>query len=190
MFFIEKWCGVGYNESKWEKVGRSGKIGRKIYGRACSQFQTLSDNAEYMFIGEYTASIDDKARVSIPAKFRPNLKSKVVVTRGLDNSLVLYTLDEWKKLAEKLASLPISTANTRAFSRLMLAGAMDCDIDKQGRIVLPLYLKEYAGITKKMIFAGLYSRIELWSEEAWSKYKKQTEKNSNQIAEQLGDLGV
>jgi MraZ protein len=143
-----------------------------------------------MFIGEYNGTIDDKARVSIPAKFRSSLKSQVVVTRGLDNSLVLYTLDEWKKLAEKLASLPISTANTRAFSRLMLAGAMDCDIDKQGRIVLPGYLKDYAKIGKKLIFAGMYSRVEIWSEELWNKYKTQTEKNSNQIAEQLGDLGV
>ncbi len=143
-----------------------------------------------MFIGEYNASIDDKARVAVPAKFRASLKNKVVVTRGLDNSLVLYTLDEWKKLAEKLASLPISTANTRAFSRLMLAGAMDCEIDKQGRIVLPAYLKDYAKINKKMVFAGLYTRIELWSEELWEKYKRQTEKQSNQIAEQLGDLGV
>lgn len=143
-----------------------------------------------MFIGEYNGTIDDKARISIPAKFRSSLKSQVVVTRGLDNSLVLYTLDEWKKLAEKLASLPISTANTRAFSRLMLAGAMDCDIDKQGRIVLPGYLKEFAKIQKKLVFAGMYNRIEIWSENLWETYKAQTEKNSNQIAEQLGDLGV
>jgi MraZ protein len=143
-----------------------------------------------MFIGEYTATIDDKGRISIPSKFRTQLKSKVVVTRGLDNSLFLYTIDEWKKLAEKLASLPISTANTRAFSRLMLAGAMDCDIDKQGRIILPTYLKEFAKISKKLVFAGLYNRIEIWSEDAWSIYKQQTEKDSNIIAEQLGDLGV
>ncbi len=143
-----------------------------------------------MFIGEFQANIDEKARVNIPAKFRSGLKNKVVVTRGLDNSLVLYTLDEWKKLAEKLASLPISTANTRAFSRLMLAGAMDCDIDKQGRIVIPAYLKEFAGINKKIVFAGLFNRFEIWSEESWNKYKKQTEKDSNQIAEQLGDLRV
>lgn len=143
-----------------------------------------------MFIGEYNGTIDDKARINIPAKFRSSLKNQVVVTRGLDNSLVLYTLDEWKKLAEKLASLPISTANTRAFSRLMLAGAMDCDIDKQGRIVLPGYLKEYAKIGKKLVFAGMYSRIEIWSEELWNKYKTQTEKDSNKIAEALGDLGV
>jgi MraZ protein len=143
-----------------------------------------------MFIGEYQASIDDKGRISIPAKFRPSLKSKIVVTRGLDNSLFLYSMDEWKKLAEKLASLPISTANTRAFSRLMLAGAMDCEIDKQGRIIIPGYLKTFAKINKKVIVAGLYNRIEIWSEELWTAYKAQTEAASNQIAEQLGSLGV
>ncbi len=143
-----------------------------------------------MFIGEYSATIDDKGRISIPAKFRPQLKAKVVVTRGLDNSLFLYTLDEWKKLADKLASLPISTANTRAFSRLMLAGAMDCDIDKQGRIILPGYLQEFAKIQKKLVFAGLYNRVEIWSADLWDTYKKATEKESNAIAEQLGSLGV
>ncbi len=143
-----------------------------------------------MFIGEYQASIDEKGRISIPAKFRKELKKKVVVTRGLDSSLFLYTEPEWKKLAEKLASLPISTANTRAFSRLMLAGAMDCEIDKQGRIILPAYLKDFAKIQKKLVFAGLYNRLEIWSDELWSAYKQQTEEQSNQIAEQLGSLGV
>jgi MraZ protein len=143
-----------------------------------------------MFIGEYSATIDDKGRIAIPVKFRSQLKSKVVITKGLDNSLFLLTVDEWKKLAEKWASLPISTANARAFSRHMLAGTMDCDIDKQGRVIVPGYLKEFAKIGKKLIFAGLYNRIEIWSEELWVKYKAQTEKESNAIAEQLGSLGV
>ncbi len=143
-----------------------------------------------MFIGEYQGTLDDKGRISIPAKFRAQLKTKVVVTRGLDNSLFLYSVEEWKKLAEKLASLPISTANTRAFSRLMLAGAMDCDVDKQGRIVLPSYLKDFAKLGKKVVCAGLYNRIEIWSDELWTAYKTQTEAASNSIAEQLGSLGV
>ncbi|MBL8030353.1 MAG: division/cell wall cluster transcriptional repressor MraZ [Candidatus Doudnabacteria bacterium] len=143
-----------------------------------------------MFIGEYQASIDEKGRVLIPVKFRTALKNKVVVTRGLDNSLFLYSMEEWKKLAEKLSTLPIATANTRAFSRLMLAGAMDCEIDKQGRIILPSYLKEFAKINKKAVLAGLYNRIEIWSEELWVAYKQQTEAASNSIAEQLGSLGV
>ncbi len=143
-----------------------------------------------MFIGEYQASIDEKGRTAVPVKFRSLLKKKVVVTRGLDQSLFLYNLDEWKKLAEKLASLPISTSNTRAFSRLMLAGAMDVEVDKQGRITLPGYLKDFAKMSKRIIFAGLYNRVEIWSEELWNIYKEQTEKDSNKIAEQLGSLGV
>jgi MraZ protein len=126
----------------------------------------------------------------VPTKFRAGLKGKVVVTRGLDKSLFLYPVTEWKVLALKLASLPISTANTRAFARLMLAGAVDCDIDKQGRILLPNYLQEFAKLSKRVIFAGLYNRIELWPKEAWDAYKAKTEADSTAIAEQLGSLGV
>jgi len=143
-----------------------------------------------MFIGEYSASLDEKGRISVPAKFRALFKSKVIVTKGLDESLFVYTLDEWRKLAEKLASLPISTSNTRAFARLMLAGAMDCDIDKQGRVTLPAYLQQFAKLQKRIVFAGLFNRVEIWSEELWLKYKQQTEKDSNTIAEQLGNIGV
>ncbi|TSC65155.1 MAG: mraZ protein [Candidatus Doudnabacteria bacterium Gr01-1014_77] len=150
----------------------------------------IINNPEQMFIGEYTLSIDEKGRLSIPVKFRNDLKGKAVVTRGLDSSLFLYSQNEWLKLAEKLAALPISKANTRAFSRLMLAGAMDCEIDKAGRINIPDYLREFAKINKKVVVAGLYNRIEIWSEQAWTKYKKATEKDSNDIAEQLGEIGV
>ena len=143
-----------------------------------------------MFIGEYTLSIDEKGRLSIPAKFRSQLQGKAVVTRGLDNSLFLYSISEWSKLAEKLSSLPISKANTRAFSRLMLAGAMDCELDKNGRIILPDYLQTFAKINKKVVVAGLYNRLEIWSEDIWKKYKRETEKDSTKIAEQLGEIGV
>jgi MraZ protein len=143
-----------------------------------------------MFIGEYSATLDEKGRVSIPSKFRQELKGKAIVTRGLDNSLFLYTEAEWLKVAEKLSALPFSKSNTRAFSRLMLAGAMDCEIDKNGRIILPEYLRVFAKIKKKVVIAGLYSRLEIWGEELWHKYKTETEKDSNKIAEQLGELGV
>jgi MraZ protein len=143
-----------------------------------------------MFIGEYNHTIDDKGRVAVPVKFRAKLTTGAVVTRGLDNCLFLYTKDEWLKLADKLAALPISQANTRAFSRLMLAGAMDVSLDKQGRIILPDYLRKFAKITKKLVIAGLYNRLEIWDETAWNKYKGSTEKESNKIAEQLGELGV
>jgi MraZ protein len=143
-----------------------------------------------MFIGEYNYSLDDKARVSIPAKFRASLTEGAVVTRGLDNCLFVYTKDEWVTLAEKVSSMPIGKADSRAFSRLILAGAMDVALDKQGRIVLPDYLRQYAGITKKVILAGLYNRLEIWDEEKWNAYKLETERTGNDIAEKLGELGV
>ena len=143
-----------------------------------------------MFIGEYNHSVDVKGRVAIPVKFRKNLGRGAVVTRGLDNSLVVYPAKEWKAMAEKLAALPITQSNTRAFSRLMLAGAMDATPDGQGRVMLPEYLREYAGITKNVVVAGLYNRVEIWDEEAWKRYKTTTEKDSNAIAEQMSGLGV
>ncbi len=143
-----------------------------------------------MFIGEYAHNLDDKGRIAIPKKFRSDLRKGAVVTRGLDSCLFLYTKKEWEKLAEKLANLPFAQANTRAFARLMLAGAMDVEIDGQGRIVLPEYLRQFAGLNKEVIVAGLYSRLELWDSAKWSEYKKKTEAESNQIAEQMGELGV
>lgn len=143
-----------------------------------------------MFIGEYQHNIDEKGRLAVPTKFRTALKKGAVVTRGLDGCLFLYTQGEWEKLAAKLATLPISKANTRAFSRLMLAGAMDVSLDKQGRIILPEYLRSYASMAKKVIVTGLYNRLEIWDEKVWEKYKKGTEKESTDIAEALEGLDV
>jgi len=143
-----------------------------------------------VFIGEFSHNLDDKGRIAIPKKFRPNLSRGAVVTRGLDNCLFLYTKKEWEKLAEKLAALPFAQANTRAFSRLMLAGAMDVEIDAQGRVILPEYLRQYAQLKKEIIVAGLYNRIEIWNAEKWNEYKTKTEAESNQIAEQMSALGV
>lgn len=143
-----------------------------------------------MFIGEYSHSIDEKGRLAVPAKFRSLLSKGAVVTRGLDHCLFLYTMDEWKKLAEKLATLPISQKNTRAFSRMMLAGAMDVEIDRQGRMMVPEYLRSYCGLKKKVIVAGLYNRLEIWDEATWKIYKQKTEKGNEDIAEHLGELGV
>ena len=147
-------------------------------------------NLKIMFIGEYTHNLDEKGRIAIPVKFRRELSKGAVVTRGLDNCLFLYTATEWAKLAEKLATLPVSQANSRAFSRLMLAGAMDVEVDKQGRVVLPEYLRTFAGLKKNIVIAGLYNRAEIWDEEKWNAYKGQTEANSNEIAEKMGELGV
>lgn len=134
--------------------------------------------------------MDAKGRIAIPAKFRSLLNGGAVVTRGLDQSLFLYPKHEWEKIAVKLAALPISQANSRAFSRLMLAGASDFDIDKQGRVIIPDYLRKFASLSKKVVCAGLYNRIELWDEGVWENYKSGTERESTSIAEALGELGV
>lgn len=143
-----------------------------------------------MFIGEYQHSVDEKGRLAIPIKFRTDLLKGAVVTRGLDRCLFLYPAEAWEELALKLKDLPISQSKSRAFARLMLAGAMDVSVDRQGRVVLPEYLREYANVSKKVVVTGLYDRLEIWDEEAWNKYKNATEKDSNEIAETLGELGV
>lgn len=143
-----------------------------------------------MFIGEYQHTIDPKKRVAMPSKFRTELGKKVVVTRGMDKCLFVYPMKTWEKLAEKLGSLPVGESGTRSFIRLMLAGAVDVDLDKQGRVLIPDYLKDYAGIKKDVTVAGLFDRLEIWDKNNWSSYKSKAEKNSDEIAEQLGRLGV
>lgn len=143
-----------------------------------------------MFIGEYSHSLDSKGRMAVPAKFRLSLKGGAVVTRGLDNCLFLYPKKEWTELAKKLAALPISQREARAFARLMLAGAMDVDFDNQGRVMLPEYLRKFAALKRKAIVAGLYDRLEIWDEAAWNRYKGSAEKKTDKIAQTLGSLGV
>lgn len=143
-----------------------------------------------MFIGEYAHTIDDKGRMAVPFKLRRDLGSGAVVTRGIDRCLWVFPKDEWQALASKLASLPISDANSRAFSRLMLAGAMEVGFDSQGRALIPGYLREYANLTKNVIIAGLYTRLEIWDAEKWQQYKTETEKATDQIAKHMADLGV
>ncbi|MBU1136803.1 division/cell wall cluster transcriptional repressor MraZ [Patescibacteria group bacterium] len=143
-----------------------------------------------MFIGEYYHNIDSKKRLAVPAKFRAGLGKKAVLTRGLDNCLYLYPLKEWEKLAKKLAQLPITRSDSRAFVRLMLAGAMDVSLDQLGRILVPDYLKEYALLNKKVAIAGLYNRIEIWDENKWNIYKKETSQAAEDIAEKMNELGI
>lgn len=143
-----------------------------------------------MFIGEYTHSVDSKNRLFVPTKFQKDLKQGIVVTRGLDSCLFVFTLKAWEEIATKLKSMPLTNQNSRAFARLMLAGAMEVKLDKQGRMLIPQYLKEFASLSKETVLAGLFDRIEIWNKESWEKYKKQTEKDSNKIAENLTELGI
>lgn len=143
-----------------------------------------------MFIGEYKHTIDEKGRMALPAKFRAKMSGAAIITRGLDHCLFVFTANDWEILAQKLMSLPMVQSNSRAFSRLMLAGAMEAEIDGQGRILIPDYLREYAALKKQAVIAGLYNRIEIWEEAKWGVYKKKTEKDSDEIAEKLGELGI
>lgn len=143
-----------------------------------------------MLLGEYQHNLDNKGRVAIPAKFKEKLTAGAIITRGLDNCLFVFASKEWESLAQKLVALPLAQANSRAFVRLMLAGAMDTAIDGQGRILIPDYLRRYADLKKQVIIAGLYNRVEIWDAERWSEYKKKTEGASEEIAEKLSELGI
>lgn len=143
-----------------------------------------------MFIGEHSHTIDTKGRLSIPAKYRSNLIAGVVVTRGLDQCLFMYPNEEWISIAQKLANLPISQKKSRAFARLMLAGAWDVQLDSQGRVLIPEYLRRYAGLAKQVIVAGLYNRLEIWAEDTWHEYRQHAEASSEEISESMAELGI
>ncbi len=151
---------------------------------------TPKTQVKFMLIGEYKHNIDAKKRLAIPAKFRKELGDKVVITRGLDNCLSVYTIAEWEKVAEKLSQLPTGSADTRNFARLVLSGATDVEIDALGRILIPDYLKEFAELKDKVVIAGVYKRLEIWDEKSWSAYKDRIEKQTDTLAEKLGEVGM
>lgn len=143
-----------------------------------------------MFIGEYPHSFDAKNRLALPSRLRSELGSRVILTRGLDKCLFVYPVSVWEGLAEKLGKLPMGDPGTRSFVRLLLAGAADMEVDSQGRVLVPEYLRTYAGLSKKVMVAGLYDRVEIWDEEKWNIYKEAAEENTDDIAQKLGELGL
>jgi MraZ protein len=132
-----------------------------------------------MFLGEYTHTIDDKGRVTIPARFRAELAAGLVVTRGFDRNLMVYPITEWQEMADRVAARPVSDESVRAFRRRIFAGATDLEPDRQGRIVLPQYLREFAGIDGEVVVAGMYDYIELWDAEAWRDVRLAVEDNDD-----------
>jgi len=141
-----------------------------------------------MFLGEYTHTIDDKGRVTIPAKFRGELAAGLVVTRGFDQNLMVFTANEWEALAENIAARPLSDESVRAFRRRVFSGAVDLTPDRQGRIVLPGYLREFAAIDDEVVIAGMFNYVELWSTEAWQEVRESIEDNND--ATRWEDLGI
>jgi len=143
-----------------------------------------------MFIGEYQHTLDQKNRVIMPAKFREKLGDSFVMTKGLDNCLFVYSLEEWRVVEEKLKSLPMTSKDARAFVRFFFAGATECELDKQGRIVMPNNLKEYAKIDKELVIIGVSTRIEIWSKEEWNKFNSDANISYEDVAEKMSQLGI
>ncbi len=142
-----------------------------------------------MFSGEYEHTIDDKGRLTIPAKFRAKLAEGLFVTRGLDGCLFVLPPDSWEALSEKVASLPLAQGSARLFSRMIYSGT-ECKLDKQGRILLPPPLREHADIESEVVVIGVSSRLEIWSNKRWQELITRMEEESGLIAEQLASLGI
>ncbi len=142
-----------------------------------------------MFIGQYEHSLDEKNRLFIPAKFRHG-QQEFIVTRGLESCLFLFTKDSWQQITEKLNALPLTKPEARSFIRLFASGAQDCEVDDQGRILVPKILKEYAVIRKKVTVIGVMNRIEIWDTQKWNKFYKNTKPKYEHLAEKLTDLGI
>ena len=143
-----------------------------------------------MFMGEFNHSIDIKGRLIIPSKFREELGSAFVVTRGLDQCLFVYPMNEWHRIEEKLKALPFTKKDARAFTRFFFSGASECALDKQGRVSISNGLREYAKLMKDCVVIGVSTRLEIWDQETWSRYFTQSEESFNDISESLLDLDL
>ena len=143
-----------------------------------------------MLLGEYEHSIDTKGRIAMPAKLRGGLGGKFIITKGLDGCLFVYAMDEWQRVEQKLASLPMSRKTARDFTRFLFGGACEGECDKQGRVLLPASLRRYAGLERDAVIVGVGSRAEIWDAAKWQQYNEESAEDVNELAEQLADLGI
>lgn len=140
-----------------------------------------------MLMGEYHNNLDVKGRIVIPFKFREELGDKIVLTRGLDGSLFIYSLTTWSSLTEKLTTLSFTEKDSRNFIRFLLSGAVTLEFDKQGRIVIPSYLKDYAALSKEVVIVGVLNRVELWSLSNWNNFMSENIIGLSTISSNLFD---
>ncbi|SET85573.1 MraZ protein [Salinibacillus kushneri] len=155
----------------------------------CGTLETES-GAMYMFMGEFQHNIDSKGRIIMPAKFREELGEGFVITRGLDKCLFAYPMDEWRQLEEKLKKLPLTKKDARSFTRFFFSGAVECEVDKQGRINIPSPLRKYADLDKECVIIGVSNRIEIWSQDKWEVYFEESEESFAEIAENMMDFDI
>ena len=143
-----------------------------------------------MFLGEYEHSVDAKGRVAVPAKFRPRLEAGLVITRGFERCLQVYPMDEWQLLSERVSALSVAQVDARQLRRLLFGSAFDTELDKQGRILVPASLREYAGISESVVVAGMNTFFEVWAQDAWETTLAGIAENSGNIAEAMAALGI
>ncbi len=141
-------------------------------------------------MGEFQHTVDSKGRLAIPSKFREELGESFVITRGLDGCIFVYPMNEWSNMEGKLKSLPLTKADARAFVRFFFSGATECEVDKQGRILLPQNLREHAKIDKEVVIIGVSTRVEVWAKERWRDYSNEAGESFEDIAEKIVDLGI
>lgn len=166
-------------------MGRSGKTGPEQI--------LVQDKPEsnHMLIGEYTHTIDDKNRVSLPSKFRSLMGKKIVITPGLDQCLFAFTVKEWERIAGKLSeNSSMLSSDMRSFTRYMFGGASEVEVDSIGRILVPDFLRERANLKTKVVLIGVQNRLEIWNEKSWTDYKRQVEKQADILADKLSGLGI
>ncbi len=143
-----------------------------------------------MFYGEYQHTIDPKGRVIMPSKFREGLGEKFMVTKGLDSCLFVYSRDEWDNLEAKMRALPITSPEARILSRFVFAGAADCEVDKQGRILIPQHLREYAKLDKDVCITGVSNRVEIWDKATWDEYQRKLNDDPEIFEQKISLLGI
>jgi len=163
------WYLRGVIWGKWKKVGKSG---------------------EKMFTGQYEHAVDQKGRVAVPVRFREKLEKGSVVTKGLDGCLFVFPKSKWESLAKSVGQLPVNKASVRLYSRMLLANAVEIEFDNQGRILIPIFLRKFALINSKVIFAGIFDRVEIWSKHSWDEMTKSSDKDAGKIVEELSDFNT
>lgn len=143
-----------------------------------------------MLIGEYRHTLDDKNRLALPAKFRKELGKQVVITYGFDTCLFVYPKNEWASLSGQLSSLRLGQSDARALERFFFGGAVETDVDSLGRVLVPDFLREHAGLKTKTVVVGVHNRLEVWDEKRWKDYITATRNQADTLAEKLADKGA
>lgn len=189
-YLENRYSGLVFSWSMYYNVVSSGVKWSFVGGKHRKSEKMAKGGDSEMFLGQYQHSIDAKGRLIVPAKFRDDLGERFVVTKGLDNCLFAYPQAEWKVFEEKLKQLPLTNPGARKFVRFFFAGAVECELDNQGRIMVPTHLREYAGLKKDIVSIGVNNRIEIWNKESWNDYSDEEDFISNDLAFEMENLGI